>query len=70
MGVSETGKKQICETCPTYLQNVLFGCRKSLEPLSQIATVVLFFAKYLPMTSYHYRHNEHVAFCKLAFYGS
>lgn len=38
--MSEIGKKQICETCPTYLQDMLFSCRKSLEPLSQIATVV------------------------------
>lgn len=27
----------------------------------------LFFAKYLPMISNHYRHNGHVAFCKTAF---
>ena len=49
---------------------LLFSCRKSLEPLSQIVTVVLFFIMYLPMTTIATTHiTDMWHFDKVAFGG-
>ena len=67
--MSEIGKNK-------YVRHVPHISRRAFQLSQIVGTTVanrdggLFFAKYIPMTSNHYRHNGHMAFCKLAFYGS